>query len=122
MEQENRTDKLYRQASTEGIMKTIIANFGVGARIQLPLAEIYKAEIEKLDLSVRGYNCLKRTGINTIEQLVDAINNDKLTIIRNLGVKSIGEIRAKILEFGYENLSEQNKRAFISNLVDINQE
>lgn len=107
MEQENRTDKLYRQASADGIMKTIIANFGVGARIQLPLAEsLYKAEIEKLDLSVRGYNCLKRIGINTIEQLVDAINNDKLTIIRNLGVKSIGEIRAKILEFGYENLSE----------------
>ena len=51
MEQENRTDKLYRQASTEGIMKTIIANFGVGVRIQLPLAEsLYKAEIEKLDL------------------------------------------------------------------------
>jgi len=55
--------------------------------------------IEELDLSVRSYNCLKRAGINTIEDLVRKTEEDMLKI-RNLGKKSLAEIKEKLGNFG----------------------
>lgn len=77
-------------------------------------------KIEDLELSVRSCNGLKRAGIDTIEQLLNAVNDGALSSVRNLGAKSCNEIRIKILEFGYNNFSEKDKKAFIRNLIDIN--
>jgi DNA-directed RNA polymerase alpha subunit len=69
--------------------------------------EIYKEAmvqnqvIEELDLSVRSYNCLKRTGINYSEDLLKFDSIDKLITIRNLGRKSIFEVASKMRELGY---------------------
>ena len=52
----------------------------------------YDVPIEQLELSVRSYNCLKRQGINTLEQLLDCSEQD-LMGIRNFGEKSIDEVR-----------------------------
>lgn len=51
--------------------------------------------IEDLDLSVRSYNCLKRAGISTVEQLA-GMSEEEMLKIRNLGNKSYEEIRGKI--------------------------
>ena len=55
--------------------------------------------IEELDLSVRSYNCLKRAGINTVEDLC-AKSMDDLMKVRNMGRKSLDEILNKLEGMG----------------------
>ena len=51
--------------------------------------------IEELDLSVRSFNCLKRAGINTVEDLISKSEDDMMKV-RNLGRKSLEEVIAKL--------------------------
>ena len=51
--------------------------------------------IEELDLSVRSYNCLKRAGINTVEELIRRTEEDMMKV-RNLGKKSLQEVKEKL--------------------------
>ena len=55
--------------------------------------------IEDLDLSVRSYNCLKRAGINTVAELTQKTEDDMMKV-RNLGRKSLEEVKKKLLELG----------------------
>lgn len=55
--------------------------------------------IEDLDLSVRSYNCLKRAGIQTVEELVQKSEDDMMRV-RNLGKKSLKEVKEKLTELG----------------------
>ena len=57
--------------------------------------------IEELDLSVRSYNCLKRAGINTVEELCNRTSEDMMKV-RNLGRKSLEEVLAKLKELGLQ--------------------
>ncbi|MDP9426015.1 MAG: DNA-directed RNA polymerase subunit alpha [Actinomycetota bacterium] len=61
--------------------------------------------VEDLELTVRSYNCLKREGVDTIGQLA-TMTEEELMNIRNLGMKSVDEIRSKLVEYGYELESE----------------
>lgn len=61
--------------------------------------KILEITIEELDLSVRSYNCLKRAGINTVEELVMK-NEDEMMKVRNLGRKSLEEVQQKLLALG----------------------
>ena len=56
--------------------------------------------IEELDLSVRSFNCLKRAGINTVEDLVSKSEEDMMKV-RNLGRKSLEEVIWKLAQLGY---------------------
>ena len=55
--------------------------------------------IEELDLSVRSYNCLKRAGIHTVDDLTKKTEDDMLKV-RNLGKKSIDEVILKLESYG----------------------
>ena len=55
--------------------------------------------IEELELSVRSYNCLKRAGINTVEELTEKSEDDMMKV-RNLGKKSLEEVQQKLAELG----------------------
>jgi len=55
--------------------------------------------IEELDLSVRSYNCLKRAGINSVEELTQKTENDMIKV-RNLGRKSLEEVEQKLKNLG----------------------
>lgn len=55
--------------------------------------------IEELDLSVRSYNCLKRAGINTVQELNNKSEADMMRV-RNLGRKSLEEVKNKLTELG----------------------
>ena len=55
--------------------------------------------IDELELSVRSYNCLKRAGINTVEELINKTPEDMMKV-RNLGRKSLDEVLAKLKELG----------------------
>ena len=56
--------------------------------------------IDELDLSVRSFNCLKRAGINTVEDLINKSEMDMMKV-RNLGRKSLEEVIAKLASFGF---------------------
>ena len=55
--------------------------------------------IEDLDLSVRSYNCLKRAGIQTVDELTQKTEEEMMRV-RNLGKKSMKEVKEKITELG----------------------
>ena len=55
--------------------------------------------IEELDLSVRSYNCLKRADIQTVKDLTERTEGDMMKV-RNLGTKSLDEIKLKLAELG----------------------
>ena len=55
--------------------------------------------IDELELSVRSYNCLKRAGINTVEELCNKTAEDMMKV-RNLGRKSLEEVLTKLKELG----------------------
>lgn len=61
--------------------------------------KILEMAIEELDLSVRSYNCLKRAGINTVEELTQRTEEDMMKV-RNLGKKSLEEVTQKLSELG----------------------
>ncbi len=62
-------------------------------------SQILEMQIEDLDLSVRSYNCLKRAGINTVEELTQKSEEDMMKV-RNLGKKSLKEVKQKLDELG----------------------
>ncbi len=66
---------------------------------------ILEMTIEELDLSVRSFNCLKRAGVNTVEDLTTKSEEDMMKV-RNLGKKSLDEVVAKLHSFGLELRSE----------------
>lgn len=57
--------------------------------------KVLEMTIEELDLSVRSYNCLKRAGINTVEELANK-SEDEMMKVRNLGKKSLVEVQKKL--------------------------
>ena len=61
--------------------------------------KILEITIEELDLSVRSYNCLKRAGINTVEELIKR-NEEEMMKVRNLGRKSLEEVEQKLANLG----------------------
>mgnify|MGYP006330188171 FL=1 len=61
--------------------------------------KVLEMTIEELDLSVRSYNCLKRAGINTVQELAHKTEEDMMKV-RNLGRKSLEEVKAKLDELG----------------------
>lgn len=61
--------------------------------------KVLEMSIEELDLSVRSYNCLKRAGINTVEDLANK-TEDEMMKVRNLGRKSLEEVLNKMAELG----------------------
>jgi DNA-directed RNA polymerase subunit alpha len=61
--------------------------------------KVLEMTIEELDLSVRSYNCLKRAGINTVQELANKSEEDMMKV-RNLGRKSLEEVKHKLEDLG----------------------
>ncbi len=68
--------------------------------------KVLEMTIEELDLSVRSFNCLKRAGINTVEDLVGKTESDMMKV-RNLGRKSLDEVINKLENMGLGLASEE---------------
>jgi len=70
--------------------------------------KVLEMSIDELELSVRSYNCLKRAGINTVEELTNRTPEDMMKV-RNLGRKSLEEVLAKLKELNLQlSPSEEN--------------
>lgn len=68
--------------------------------------KVLEMSIEELELSVRSFNCLKRAGISTVEDLTNKSETDMLKV-RNLGKKSFDEVTAKLHSLGLDFASEE---------------
>lgn len=66
-----------------------------------PQEKVLEMTIEELDLSVRSFNCLKRAGINTVEDLINK-SEEEMMKVRNLGKKSLEEVIAKLKSLGFD--------------------
>ena len=85
----------------------------------LPTEEVEASEeviepetsIEELELSVRAYNCLKRAHINTVQELINILQNrpEELKKIKNLGQKTYEEIVEKVEKWNKEVESQKEK-------------
>ena len=69
--------------------------------------KVLEMTIEELDLSVRSFNCLKRAGINTVEDLISKTEEDMMRV-RNLGRKSLDEVVAKLVSLGFHLSHDEN--------------
>ena len=84
---------------------------GAGADIMVEKEDsgkgkILEMTIEELDLSVRSFNCLKRAGINTVEDLINKTEDDMMKV-RNLGRKSLEEVINKLDSLGFTLKKEE---------------
>ena len=68
--------------------------------------KVLEMTIEELDLSVRSFNCLKRAGINTVEDLISKSEEDMMKV-RNLGRKSLEEVINKLASLGFKLYNEE---------------
>lgn len=89
---------------------SLIAEFGdvalpivAGAEESRIPARIAEVNIEDLDLGVRSYNCLKRTGITKVGEILEKLerSEDEILSIRNFGQKSLDELKEKLADKGY---------------------
>ena len=121
MKEKQFLEELQAKIEENGLMETLCAVFGKGCEIELGYTQkACDTEVADLDLSVRSYNALMRAGCKTVGQAIVAINENKLQGVRNLGVKSIAEIRRFILEYGYSQLSAGQRMAFLRRLLELN--
>lgn len=70
-----------------------------------PQEKVLEMTIEELDLSVRSFNCLKRAGINTVEDLISK-SEEEMMKVRNLGKKSLEEVIEKLKSLGFKLTSD----------------
>lgn len=80
--------------------------------------DILLTPLEDLDFMVRTYNCLKRRGIETLGDILN-LTFDELIKVRNLGRKSMKEVRDKVKEFGLVAVFEKDYEEFEMQRVDI---
>ena len=69
--------------------------------------KVLEMTIEELDLSVRSFNCLKRAGINTVEDLINK-SEDDIMKVRNLGRKSLEEVVEKLNSLGFQLQTDED--------------
>ena len=79
-------------------------------------ARIYDTPIEDLDLSVRVYNCLKRTGITKVGEVLEKLEKgeEEMLTIRNFGAKSLTELREKLAAKGFLGTGVRGEEAIIA--------
>ena len=113
--------ELFKMANNNGFKEIVYSVFGNDVRISIPISEKhFSTDVAELDLSVRSYNGLKRSGISSIGDLFRALQENSLPSVRNLGKKSIAEIKTQYLNFCYNQLSDKKKIAFFENLIEMN--
>ena len=112
---------LIQSAESNGLIRTIYSIFGKSVKVSIPFGEkTLDSSVDEIDFSVRSSNCLKRTGMMQIRDVVEAIEDERLLKVRNLGKTSYSEIQTKLLALGYSKLSAIEKKQFFFDLLDRN--
>ena len=114
-------NNLINSAESIGLIHTIYSVFGKTVKVSLPFSEkTLDSSVDEIDFSVRASNCLKRTGMMQIRDVIEAIEDERLLRVRNLGKTSYSEIQTKLLVLAYSKLSAVEKKQFFFDLLDRN--
>lgn len=100
----------------------VVAMFGSGLHFRIPMTQhMWNLSVDELNLSVRSRNGLMRAGTDTIGKVSELImNEDGLSKVRNLGRKSVAEIKTALLIEGYNQLDHAARLAFWQDFVASN--
>lgn len=100
----------------------VLTMFGNGLHFRVPMTQkLWDTSIEELNLTVRSRNGLMRAGSDTIGKVSELIMSDKgLENIRNLGKKSVAEIKTALLNEGYNHLDHSARVEFWKDFIDSN--
>lgn len=104
-----------------GLVEALHRMFEKNIKVKIGFSKVSRvADIDELMLSVRSYNGLKRANISTIGDLIERLENGGLANIRNLGEKSLREIKTRLLLYGFMQLTEKEKSIFFSDVIQNN--
>ena len=114
-------EMLCQSSEQMGLVETLHTIFGNNIKVSIPFSKISTdTPIDELDFSVRASNCLHRAGRVTIGDVIDVINNEELARYRNIGKKTVSEIKTKLLVYGYNNLNNYEKKSFWYDFLERN--
>lgn len=121
MRKEEVVHELLRSANENGLIETLYGVFGKCVKVSVSFsAKACDTNIDDLEFSPRAEHSLKRAGVFTIGGVIDLIADDGLLRIRNLGKKTQNEIKTRILAFGYDRLTDVEKKRFFYDIVERN--
>jgi len=121
MKKDEVVSELYKSANENGLVPTLYGAFGKSVKVSVPFSKkACETEVDNIEFSVRAMNALKRAGLFTIGDIIDCITREELSHIRNLGKKTVNEIQTRILSYGYERLTENEKKRFFYEVVNNN--
>ena len=104
-----------------GLVEAMGNAFGNDVKVSIPFSHMAaELPITEMDFSVRATNCLHRAGRKTVGDIVDVINSDELGGYRNIGRKTVSEIKTKLLVYGYYCLNAKEKERFWLELIERN--
>ena len=123
MNKQKLIDTLVQSEKQNGLLAVLKEYFCPNIRVSIGYtSKACTTAIDELSFSVRSQNALKRASLFTIGDVIDALQNGEIEKIRNLGSKSVCEIKSRVLLFGFDNLSEFEKSKFFSSLIELNPE
>ena len=104
-----------------GLVETIHMILESNVKVSIPFSKIsVDTTIDELEFSVRASNCLHRAGRTTIGDVIDVINNEELARYRNIGKKTVSEIKTKLLVYGYDKLDSMERKSFWYDFIERN--
>ena len=119
MKKDEVVNELLRSANENGLIITLYGAFGKCVKVSIPFSrKACEMSMDDIDFSPRANNSLKRAGVFTIGKIIDLIADDGLLQIRNLGKKTQNEIKTRVSAFGYERLTENEKKHFFYDVVE----
>lgn len=108
-------------AENFGVVETLNRFYGSDIRMKVCFSRaVCEQDVDDLQLSVRSHNALKRASLFTVESVIDAIADGSMEKIRNLGRKSVAEIKTVLLQLCYDKLSEREKEQFFLYIAENN--
>ena len=121
MIKETVVNELVASAEQNGLISTLYSVFGKSVKVSIPFSrKTLDSSVDDIDFSVRSSNALKRTGLMQVGEVVDAIEDERLPKVRNLGKKSYVEIQTKLLALGYSKLTDVEKKRFFYDVLERN--
>ena len=114
-------EELYNAAEIYGLPQTLDKVFGKNVSVRIGFSKVdCDKKIDDIEFSVRANNSLKRSGLFTIGDIIDAVAQDRIMNIKNLGTKTRNEIKTRLLVLGYENSTVTEKKNFLMDVIERN--
>lgn len=121
MTKQNTMTALLLSTEAFGVVETLYRFYGENIKVRVCYSKAAcEQDVDDLQLSVRSHNALKRAGLFTVESVIDAIADGSMEKIRNLGRKSVSEIKSVLLQLSFDKMSEREKEQFFAYVMENN--